>query len=170
MSKLSYILGVEKNIETMTVQGTIKDVMLYVNGLGWLTLEFFFEGDNRPWMVYHLNENPYQEILLWFLRKNLQLGEESSEKILLSEEMERISFDGGETWISIYECDGKMFQSFKGQSVTLKCKKFAENQIYLSDGAVSFDNGKTWFDIDARKDELDKEWFKNGGTVDFILL
>lgn len=163
MSKISYILGEQKGKKCMTVQDVIKDIHFYENGLGWLTLTFNLEG-TKKWTIYHLNEDPYQEVLRWFLQKGAEFGG-LEEKISINGNT--VSFDDGKTWISTYDADNamKMLQYFKGKTVTIRCQEFRKNQKYLSEGVVSFDDGQTWFDIDARKKELDIKWYENGGRI-----
>ena len=167
MGKLAYLLGgAEEPKERISVQGIIKDVKLYINALGWLTMAFRFENAKRSWQIMHLNEDYYQEILLWFLQKGAELAGHEEEIVLGNPGRNTVSFDGGKTFAPIYElCDDtKMLQSFKGRSLNVKSSE------YLQDGAVSLDGGKTWFDIDARKKELDKSFFESGGRIDMVLL
>lgn len=46
--------------------------------------------------------------------------------------------------------------SFKGKTVILRGKAVEHRQ----NGLISFDDGKTWFDINEMKAELDKKWHK----------
>lgn len=163
MGKLANLFGephVPKNL--VTSQGIISKVNVKVNGLGWLTIDFFFENSKSPWSIMRMNEDPYQEILLWFLQKGAEFGGFEEE---ISINKNTASFDGGKTWIPTYNlCDDvKTLQHFVGKSMIVKTE-------YLQDGAVSFDNGKTWFDIDARKKELDDKWYANGGRIGIKLL
>ena len=146
----------------VTSQGIIDDVKVWVNALGWLTIGFFFDKGEHHLSILHMNEDPYQEILLWFLQKGAEFGC-VEEKIFIKKN--DVSFDGGKTWISTYDlCDDvKTLQYFVGKPMIVKTE-------YLQDGAVSFDDGQTWFDIDARKKELDIKWYENGGRIGIAVL
>jgi len=48
--------------------------------------------------------------------------------------------------------------SFKGMTITLRGECAIEDH---QDGEVSFDDGKTWFNINKKKEELDKKYHED---------